>query len=82
MEALSHFERLGLPRRFSLDPAQVEGNYLARSRELHPDYHHLGSTAQQRLSLEMSAALNEAYATAEHKEAVSAFLEKRTPNFR
>ena len=46
-----------------LTQAEVEANYLARCRQLHPDYHQFGTTAQQRLSLEMSAALNEAYAT-------------------
>jgi molecular chaperone HscB len=61
-EAPTHFERLGLPRRFDLDPAEVERNYLARSRELHPDYHQQSSTAQQRVSMEMTAALNEAFA--------------------
>jgi molecular chaperone HscB len=62
-EAPTHFECLGLPRRFDLDPAEIERNYLARSRELHPDYHQQSSTAQQRVSMEMSAALNAAYAT-------------------
>jgi molecular chaperone HscB len=59
----THFERLGLPRRFGLDPAQIERNYLARSRELHPDYHQLSATAEQRASMELTAALNEAYST-------------------
>jgi molecular chaperone HscB len=59
----THFERLGLPRRFLLSAEEIEANYLARSRELHPDYHQLAATAEQRASLEMSAALNEAYAT-------------------
>jgi molecular chaperone HscB len=59
----THFERLGLPRRFGLDAAEVERNYLARSRELHPDYHQLSATAEQRASMELTAALNEAYAT-------------------
>jgi len=59
----THFERLGLPRRFGLDAAEVERNYLARSRELHPDYHQLSSTAEQRASMELTAALNEAYTT-------------------
>jgi molecular chaperone HscB len=58
-----HFERLGLPRRFSVDPAAVEREYLARSRAVHPDFHHLGSSAEQRASLELTAALNEAYLT-------------------
>jgi molecular chaperone HscB len=52
----SHFERLGLPRRFALDAAVLERNYLARSREVHPD--HAGN---DRASLEASAALNESY---------------------
>jgi molecular chaperone HscB len=57
------FERLGLPRRFSVDPAVVEREYLARSRELHPDVHQIGSDVEQRASLELTAALNEAYVT-------------------
>ena len=56
MQDFSHFERLGLPRRFRLDPAELERNYLARSRDVHPD--HAGN---DRASLEASAALNEAY---------------------
>jgi molecular chaperone HscB len=60
---VDHFERLGLPRRFSLDAVAVERQYLARSREVHPDYHQLASAGEQRASLELSAALNEAYTT-------------------
>src|SRR6478609_11021469 len=58
-----YFERLGLPRRFSLDADLLEREYLARSRELHPDYHRLGSSAEQAASTELSAGLNEAYTT-------------------
>ena len=58
-----HFERLGLPRRCSVDPAAVEREYLARSREVHPDFHRLGSAAEQHASLELSATINEAYLT-------------------
>lgn len=60
---MDHFERLGLPRRFSLDAAALEREYLARSRQLHPDYHQLGTTAEQSASVELTAALNEAYTT-------------------
>src|SRR4029078_7592414 len=49
---------LGLPRRFRLDPAALEVNYLARSRTVHPDF-----TANNQASLHASAALNEAYTT-------------------
>ena len=60
---MNHFERLGLPRRFSLDAAALEREYLARSRALHPDYHQLSSSAEQAASVGLSAALNEAYTT-------------------
>src|SRR5262249_30479679 len=51
-------ERLGLPRRFRLDAAALERNYLARSREVHPDF-----TGNDPASLQAAAALNEAYTT-------------------
>ncbi len=57
------FERLGLPRRFSVDPAAVEREYVARSRESHPDYHASADAAGRQTSLEDTAALNEAYVT-------------------
>lgn len=63
MSELTHFERLGLSRRFAIDLAELERNYLGRSRESHPDYHHLAAAAEQRASMETTAALNEAYAT-------------------
>ena len=52
---IDHFERLGLPRRFSVDGAELERNYLARSREVHPDF----DTGDE----DAAAALNKAYAT-------------------
>ncbi len=58
-----HFDRLGLPRRFAVDAAALERAYLARSRAVHPDYHLAGPSADLSASLELSAALNEAYNT-------------------
>jgi len=58
-----HFQRLGLPRRFSVDPAAVEAAYLERSRACHPDFHSLASQEVQKASLEETAAINEAYLT-------------------
>jgi molecular chaperone HscB len=58
MSDITHFERLGLPRRFRLDAAELERNYLAKSREVHPDF-----TGNDPVSLAESAALNEAYST-------------------
>src|SRR5262245_5530291 len=60
---MDHFERLGLPRRFSVDMDAIEREYLARSRALHPDFHQLGTGGEQRASLELTAALNEANLT-------------------
>lgn len=56
-----HFARLGLPRRFALDTAELERQYLARSRAVHPDYHTTGAGSDLAASLELSAAINEAY---------------------
>src|SRR5690242_2478804 len=58
MNDATHFERLGLPRRFRLDVTALERSYLAHSRLVHPD--HAGDTPE---ALQASAALNEAYAT-------------------
>jgi molecular chaperone HscB len=58
MNEPTHFERLGLPRRFRLDPAELERNYLAKSREVHPDF-----TGNDPAGLRESAALNDAYST-------------------
>jgi molecular chaperone HscB len=58
-----HFQRLGLPRRFSIDEAALERAYLTLSRTVHPDFHLAGSGAELSASQELSAALNEAYNT-------------------
>src|SRR5262245_55661755 len=57
------FQRLGLPRRFSVDAGELERAYLARSRAVHPDYHLNASAGELSASLELSAAVNEAYNT-------------------
>lgn len=57
------FDRLGLPRRFVLDAGELERAYLAHSRAVHPDYHLAGASADLDASLELSAAVNEAYNT-------------------
>jgi len=59
----THFDRLGLRRRYAVDAAELERAYLARSRKLHPDYHQQAAGSEQRASMELTAALNDAYAT-------------------
>ena len=72
--AETHFERLGLPRRFAIDLAELERNYLVRSRESHPDFQTGDSTVRQRATMELSAALNEAYATLKQPFRRAAYL--------
>ena len=60
MSTPTHFDRLGLPCRFALDLAELEQKYLARSRELHPDFHQQAAGGAQRASMELTAALNDA----------------------
>jgi molecular chaperone HscB len=60
---MDQFERLGFPRQFTLNTADLEQAYLTRSRAIHPDYHQLEGDSQQAASVEASAALNEAYTT-------------------
>jgi len=55
----NHYERLGLPRRFSVDASHLEAAYLAASRLVHPDFHAAGA-ADIQLN---AAALNQAYTT-------------------
>jgi len=59
----THFDVLGLPQQYALEYADIEANYLTRSRATHPDFHQHSSASEQRAILELSARLNEAYTT-------------------
>ena len=56
-----HFEVLGLPARFDVDPAELDRRYLERSREVHPDRFALAPAAERVAALQRSMTLNEAY---------------------
>jgi molecular chaperone HscB len=58
-EGLSHFDLLGFPPTFDLDPAALRQKYLQVSRGVHPDHH--GDSAEPAVSLRLSAQLNEAH---------------------
>ena len=60
---MNAFERLGLPATFRVDGATLEGNYLAKSRAVHPDFHANATADERAVMLAESAALNDAYAT-------------------
>jgi molecular chaperone HscB len=57
------FAVLGLPRRLTVDAADLERRYHAASRAVHPDRHQTASDRERELSLAASAAVNRAYRT-------------------
>jgi len=58
-----HFDILGLPRGFRLDPKNLEARYRELTRLLHPDRHAASGAAARRLALEKTIQVNDAYRT-------------------
>lgn len=57
----NHFELFGLPERFRFDAASLDRAYRALQSEVHPDRFARAGEAEQRLALQSSARVNEAY---------------------
>lgn len=58
-----YFSFFGLPRKLGLDAAQLEKKFHELSWKLHPDRFHNAAAYEQELSLERTAALNDAFRT-------------------
>ena len=58
-----YFALFSLPRRPTIDLADLEQRFYALSRELHPDLFHDRPPAEQAASLRMTALVNRAYRT-------------------
>ncbi len=58
-----YFAFFGLPRRLTLDAADLERRFRDLSRQFHPDYFYNAAPAERRASLERSSYLNDAYRT-------------------
>ena len=69
-----YFSFLGLPRKLNLDPALVEQQFRALSRQFHPDFFYNATPAERRASLERSSYLNDAYRTLKQPAARTAYL--------
>ncbi len=54
---------LGLQERYAIDKAELEANYLARSKSVHPDRFVNAPAAERVAVLQQSMQLNEAYKT-------------------
>jgi molecular chaperone HscB len=59
----SHFALFGLPERFALDRARLDGAYREVLGEVHPDRFARAGAADQRVALQWATRANEAYRT-------------------
>ncbi len=59
----NHFELFGLPAVFALDRATLEQAYRGIQAQIHPDRFAHAGEAEQRLAMQWTARVNEAYAT-------------------
>ena len=60
---VDYFTFFGLPCKLDLDTVQLERDFYALSRKLHPDINARANTNQQEWSLEKTSQLNDAYRT-------------------
>lgn len=59
----NHFELLGLPVTYSVDPARLESAYRELQSRVHPDRFASGSEAERRVAMQWATRANEAYRT-------------------
>src|SRR5216684_72969 len=59
----NHFELLGLPITYSVDPARLEQGYRDLQSRVHPDRFASGSDAERRVAMQWATRANEAYRT-------------------
>ena len=62
----NHFELLGLPPRFALDPASLERSYRDLQSRVHPDKFAAASEPERRVAMQWATRANEAYRTLRH----------------
>ncbi len=60
---VDYFTFFGLPYKLNLDTAQLEREFYALSRKLHPDINATANSSEQEWSLEKTSQLNDAYRT-------------------
>jgi molecular chaperone HscB len=57
----NYFELFGLPARFEVDAAALDGAYRALQTEVHPDRFAAGTDSERRAAMQSAARVNEAY---------------------
>jgi molecular chaperone HscB len=69
-----YFSFLALPRKLNLEPAQIERQFRALSRQFHPDFFYNATPAERRASLERSSYVNDAFRTLKQPASRIAYL--------
>src|SRR5262252_8968348 len=73
---LDHFAVLGVPRRYDLDPGELEKRYKELTRTLHPDRFARADARARRYSLERATQVNDAYKLLRQPHARAEYLLK------
>jgi molecular chaperone HscB len=72
----TYFDMFSLPRKLTIDTAELERDFYKLSRQLHPDLYARKSAVEQAWSLRQSSLLNDAYRTLKDPVARTAYLLK------
>jgi molecular chaperone HscB len=72
--AVDHFSFLDLPRKLSIDVADLEKRFYSLSRQFHPDYFMAATELEKQASVERSSKLNDAYRTLRDRVARITYL--------
>lgn len=76
MNALTrnHFDLLGLPQRYALEPASLDDAYRRVQRAVHPDRFAGAPDTERRIAMQLAAQANEAYRTLKDSTRRAAYL--------
>ena len=75
-----YFAFMGLPRRLTLEAAELERRFRSLSRQFHPDFFYNATPAERRASLDRSSYLNDAYRTLRDPVTRLQYLLRREPD--
>ena len=73
----SDFELFGLPEQFAIDPKALDAQWKALQRETHPDKFAAQGAVSQRLAMQWSVRVNEAYQRLKNPTQRAAYLCER-----
>ena len=74
------FQLLGLPRRYALDPHELDERRRALQAAVHPDRHDAGDSVAQRVAMQWAVRVNEAHARLKDPLQRAAYLCELTGN--